>query len=167
MKLHTSLSVAQCQARLASSTDAVRLAISWSGYAGSKEILGKIRGTGFRLQKRRNYRNSFAPLFYGQFIGTDDGTTIEGEFRMHRFTRVFIVCWFSFIGLFDIAVLALISRGEPGALAGGTLLLLSSGVLAAFGVGLLKFGQRLAHGEQQVILSFLRSTFETADRSQN
>jgi hypothetical protein len=75
MTLRTRVSIEECKVRLAAGVDEERYAFSWSGYGGSKPILGKLRGTGFRLQKRRYYRNSFAPLFgaagvnFGRWLG--------------------------------------------------------------------------------------------------
>ena len=74
IKLHSLLSPAECQSRLAAAVDMQKLAFTRSGYAGSKEILAKIGGATFRLQKRRTYRNSFAPLFYGRLTAAEGGT---------------------------------------------------------------------------------------------
>ena len=90
IELHTHLSTAECQARLAAGVDIQKLAFTRSGYAGSREILAKISGATFRLQKRRTYRNSFAPFFYGKLIAAGSGTRIEGEFKMHPAARVFM-----------------------------------------------------------------------------
>ena len=143
--------------------DSERLTFSWSGYAGTSEVLGRIRGMSFRLQKRRYYRNSFAPFFYGQFASADGGTIITGEFKMHPFVRVFMAFWFSFLAVFVLAALLLPSRGQPEAAGGRAFMLLVAGVLAAFGVGLTKFGQWLGYGEQQAITAFLKKTLETND----
>jgi hypothetical protein len=47
---------------------------SWSGYKGDLPVLGTITGNSFRLQKRRYWRNDFAPYFYGQ-IAPEPGTS--------------------------------------------------------------------------------------------
>ena len=77
MTFHTRLPIEECKVRLAASIDEERLAFSWSGHAGSKPILGKIRDSTFRLQKRRFYKNSFAPYFYGRFVAAGRETQIE------------------------------------------------------------------------------------------
>jgi hypothetical protein len=84
---------------LASNIDPERLGFSWSGYAGDRPILGKLRDTKFRLQKRRYYRNSFAPFFFGRFVATGSGTRIEGGFRIHPLMRVFVIVWVSFTAI--------------------------------------------------------------------
>lgn len=139
------------------------MAFSFSGYAGSREILGKIHEMSFRLQKRRYYRNSFAPFFYGRFKPANDGTVIEGEFKMHPFVRSFMTFWFSFLAVFVVAALVLPSRGQPEATGGRILMLLAAGVFAAFGIGLVKFGQWLGLSERQTIANFLKKTLETYD----
>jgi len=143
--------------------DAERLAFSWSGYAGKKEILGRIREASFRLQKRRYYRNSFAPFFYGQFAPADSGTLITGEFRMHPFVRVFMAFWFSFLAVFVITALVLPSRGQQESAGGRAFILLIAGAFAVFGVGLMKFGQWLGNSKQNAIAAFLKKTLETDD----
>src|SRR5438034_1151738 len=94
MILRTRIPIDECKTRLASAVDAERLAFAASGYAGSKPMLGKFRDATFRLQKRRCYRNSFAPFFFGRFVVSAGGTVIEGDFRMHPFVRVFMIFWF-------------------------------------------------------------------------
>ena len=112
MTLHTRIPIEECEARLASSVDAERLGFSWSGYAGSRPILGKLRDSSFRLQKRRYYRNSFAPFFFGRFVASDDGTLIEGEFRMHPFVRVFMIVWFSLLAVPSVIMLISVFAGQ-------------------------------------------------------
>ena len=161
VKLQTHIPIDDCKSRLAASMDAERLAFSRSGYAGSKEILGKIRGTGFRLQKRRYYRNSFAPYFYGRLEAADGGTRIEGEFKMHPAARIFMTFWFSFLALFAAAALILPSQGQPEA--GRLPFLAVAAFMAAFGVGLIKFSRWLARGEKVAIMDFLKSKLEASD----
>ena len=80
--LQTSLSLDECHNRLARAVDVEKLSFSLSGYAGTKPVLGKIRGDSFRLQKRISYRNDCRPFFYGRFVPSEGGTLIEGKFRM-------------------------------------------------------------------------------------
>ena len=160
MMLRTRIPIHECKTRLASAVDAERLALSMSGYAGSKPILGKLRDATFRLQKRRYYRNSFAPFFFGRFVASAGGTFIEGNFRMHLFVRVFMMFWFSFLAVFAVMALVLPSGGQPEAPWGKAPLLLGAVAMAAFGVGLVKFGGWLGHGEERAIVDFLKSTLE-------
>ena len=159
--LHTRLSLAECQSRLAAAVDIQKLAFTRSGYAGSKDILAKINGATFRLQKRRTHRNSFASFYYGSLISAENGTRIEGKFRMHPAARAFMVFWFGFLALMAIAALLLPARGQPET-ARFSVLLVTAG-LAAFGVALAKFGGWLGRNEREALVDFLKRTFVASD----
>ena len=164
MTLRTRIPIEECKARLASSVDAERLGFSWSGYAGSRPILGRLRDTSFRLQKRRYYRNSFAPFFFGRFVASDGGTLIEGEFRMHPFVKVFMIVWFSFLGVFSVTIVLTVAFAKPADVQGSSVLgLMIPAGMAAFGVALVKFGRWLGRSEETAIVAFLTSTLETND----
>ena len=160
MTFDTRIAIDECKARLASSIDAERLGFSWSGYAGSKPILGQLHDSNFRLQKRRYYRNSFAPFFFGRFVTVEGGTRIEGEFRMHPLVKVFMSVWYGFLGLMFVVMLITVIAGradvQRGALAG---LVIPLG-MAAFGFALIKFSRWLGRNEETAIIAFLKSTFE-------
>ncbi len=158
--LRTEIPVAECRTRLASAVDVERLAFTLSGYAGSKPILGKFRENAFRLQKRRCYRNSFAPLFFGRLVASEGGTVVEGHFKMHAFARAFMVFWFVFLGAFALAALVLPSRGQPEAPWGRAMLLLGAVFMIGFGIGLKKFSAWLGHAEEEAIVEFLKRTLE-------
>ena len=160
MTLRTDIPIEECRARLTAAMDVEQLAFSLSGYTGSKPILGRLRDTTFRLQKRRSYGNSFAPFFFGHFVALEGGTLIEGHFKMHPFVRAFMVFWFLFLGLFAVAALVLPSRGQPEAPWGRAALLLGVVAMAAFGAGLKKLGAWLGQAEEGSILEFLKTTLE-------
>ena len=158
--LRTPLPIEECKARLASGVDVERLAFTWSGHAGSRPILGKFSENGFRLQKRRYYRNEFAPFFYGRFVRADRGTFIEGEFRMHPFARAFMIFWFSFLVLYFAVALVQYAMEPPGVRGGRGLLLVFPFGMMAFGIALVRFGRWLGRGEERAIVAFLKTTFE-------
>jgi hypothetical protein len=160
MTLRTQFPIDVCRTRLASAVDPERWAFTRSGYAGAKPILGKLLDTTFRLQVRRGYRNSFAPFFFGRFVASASGTIVEGDFRMHPFVKGFMFFWFSFLAVFAAIALVLPSRGQPEAPWGRAALLIGAAVMGAFGVGLVKFGGLLGHGEEEAIVAFLKSTLE-------
>jgi len=163
MTLRTRIPIEECKARLASNVDAERLGLSWSGYSGSRPILGKLRDNSFRLQKRRYYRNSFAPFFFGRFVASDGGTLIEGEFRMHPFVKVFMIVWFSFLGVFALIMLISAFARRADVQGSAVLGLMMPAGMAAFGVALVKFGKWLGRNEETAIIAFLKSTLETND----
>lgn len=126
--------------------------------------MGEFTGNEFRLQKRRYWRNDFAPHFYGRFLPEPGGTRIEGHFRLAEWVRIFMTFWILGVILFvaSISIPALIgvatgSRhfsddpdiwpalvGPPGML--------------VFGVLLPKFGRLMGRPEESFILEFLEHT---------
>jgi hypothetical protein len=161
MNLQTGLSVHDCKMRLLSSVDIERLSLSMSGYAGSKDMLGKIQGNKFRLQKRRNYRNSFAPFFYGQLTNDGVDTLIVGEFRIHPAAKAFMAAWFAFLLIFSLMAVILHPQGQFEA--GRVPLLAVSVGMMVFGVALVMFSRWLARGEQRAILDFLKVKLEARE----
>jgi hypothetical protein len=123
--------------------------------------LVKFKPRAFASRKRRCYRNSFAPFFYGNFTPSDASTIIEGDFRMHPFVKTFMIFWFCFLAVFSGAAFVLPSRGQPEAAGNRFLMLLVAVGMAAFGVGLVKFGRWLGVSEEQAMTAFLKKTFET------
>ncbi len=129
---------------------------------GSKDVLLKIKGQHIELEKRRNYRNDFAPVFYGQVEPWGSGTRIQGYFDVPLFARFFMPAWFSFAIVF--AAILLIST--LGKIIGGDLQLsgddliafLAAMALVLFGIWFPRFGKRLAEGEEEFVTDFLQST---------
>jgi hypothetical protein len=59
----------------------------------TKNIIGKVAADGVKLRRRLPfwYRNSFDPIFVGSFSNTARGATLEGRFRAHWFTWIFMI----------------------------------------------------------------------------
>lgn len=70
-----------------------RTLFSLSGYQGSLPVLGEVNGTTFRLQKRRYWRNDFAPNLYGKILAEAGGSRIEAHFDLSRWVRIFMRFW--------------------------------------------------------------------------
>ena len=68
--------------------------------------------------------------------------------------------WFSFLAVFAAITLALPSRGQPEAPWVRAGMLIGAAAMGAFGVGLVKLGRWLGHGEKESIVAFLKSTLE-------
>ncbi len=60
-----------------------------------KEYEGKVSQTGFRVNRKINYRNSFLPILYGKFIPTNYGTKVNIHMTMHPIVIVFCCVWCS------------------------------------------------------------------------
>ena len=162
IKLRTRLSAEECRARLASATDLGGLALSWNSPAEAPQFLGDFRGAAFRLHTGRYYTNSFAPFFYGHLSPSDNGTVIEGEFKMHPFARISTVFWFSFVAIFAAGGLIVPMGKQPGTSLGPGTLFLALGCFMVLGMALVIFGRWLGRGEQKTILDFLKTSLEAS-----
>jgi hypothetical protein len=79
---------------------------SLTGYKGDQPVLGVITGNSFRLQKRRHWRNDFAPHFYGQMVLEPGGTRIEGHFDLSEWVRGFMWVWLGMAAMIGIPIFA-------------------------------------------------------------
>jgi hypothetical protein len=84
ISLYTAKSISECQ-RMVKSV----------GYSAFGVVLASFDGYKFRLYVRRDYRNSFAPLFSGRLVPQTTGTRVEGRFGMHPFVKIFLAVWFA------------------------------------------------------------------------
>jgi hypothetical protein len=168
--LHTEFDPEACIRRLDDSIDPWhRTPLSFSGFAGSKPVIGWINGYEFRLRKRRYYRNDFAPQFYGNLKRNGRGTVVEGYFDMGRVTKVFMRIWLAIVILtgtptFLSTVRGLI-RGTSHATENPLVGLLVPPFMVLGGFLLPKFGLWLGRHEEKYILEFLHTRL-TATSSQ-
>jgi hypothetical protein len=82
--LFTGFDVPECLRRLSESLDEKRWR-PW-GYAGSKEMLGKVTGHSFSFRPRRYADNLLAPTFYGRLYSQGGRTRIDGYFERPSWT---------------------------------------------------------------------------------
>jgi len=71
-----------------------------------------------------------------------------------------MVLWFTGLAVFGVITLLLPSEGQPAAFLVRASMFLGVCVMAAFGLGFVKFGGGLASGEKTVIVDFLKRTLE-------
>jgi len=159
VRLETGLTVEQCKDRLARSIDPEKFGL-WTGYAGSRPIVGRIDDVSFRLQKRRYGSNPSAPFFSGQMVPFENGTRIEGSFQMHGFVKTSMTFYFWFLGISCVAML--ISNIAGRTVFQAPMLLVPVG-MAVWGAALVKFGQWLGRSEEKAIVEFLKHTCEASD----
>lgn len=159
ISLKTDLSPAECLRRLREATDAPKITLfSRSGYKGSRPVMAKFDGSKIKLWKRRYYRNSFAPFFFGSIVPDGQGARIEGHFAMDPLVKAFMVFWLGFVlfGCVSVLMATLLhpirARDWPG-------LLIPPGMFV-FGLALPKFGQWLARSEERSLREFLETTLE-------
>src|ERR1700686_3413487 len=105
--LHSSMSPAAVADALRRSIDEERRTLfSFSGYKGDQLVLGEVLGNKFRLQKRRYWRNDFAPYFYGEVQPEPGGTRIEGRFGLSEWVRIFMRFWLGAVVLIGGSIFA-------------------------------------------------------------
>jgi hypothetical protein len=92
--LHSTLTpVARADALHRSIDEERRTLFALSGYRGSCPVLGEVTESTFRVQKRRYWRNDFAPHLYGEFQPEAGGSRIEAHFDMSRWVKTFMRIW--------------------------------------------------------------------------
>jgi ABC-type Fe3+-siderophore transport system permease subunit len=96
-------------------------------------------------------------------VACHHGTLIEGEFRMHPSVKVFMIVWFSFLGVLFVKMLISVGATRSDLQSSSVRGLMTPVAMAAFGVALIKFGRYSGRSEETAIVSFLKSTFETND----
>jgi hypothetical protein len=139
-----------------------RTLFSFSGYKGSRPVLGEIGVDNFRVQKRRYWRNDFAPHFYGRLYQETGGTRIEGYFDSARWVKLFMRFWIGAVVLFGSPIfirslldVTTVSRNVIGDAWVGVIV---PPAMVAFGFLLPKFGRLLGRGEERLLLAFLENS---------
>jgi hypothetical protein len=157
LALRTDLGLEDCQRRLQEATDAAkRTVFSFSGYKGSRPVLSNLDGSKFKIWKRRYYRNSFAPFFFGTLSQENGGTRVEGRFDMDPFVKGFMIFWLAIVGFSGIAeVFSALSHGHSSDARTQVLLI---GGMFLFGLILPRFGQFIGKSEERFLRDFLEST---------
>ncbi len=140
LTLISPLSLDECARRIAQGIDSDNPFENW---LGSQHIIGRVRGTDVRLQVRRKYRNSFAPIFFGTLTSNNGQTIVQGFFRMSLPVLIFLGI---FIGSLLIGFLF---SGQ------GAILCMFAPLVAIVGAG---YG--LGKGEEDKIRNFLQATLE-------
>lgn len=151
----------ECESRLRASIDDERPTMfGFSGYRGSKQFLGKVDGKRFRvLQRIYRFRNSFQPVFTGQFQTQGAGTRVTGTFDLEVTSKI-AICLFNLFGLFILVPIILFSyKSQPLLLA---LFVCGYGALLVFSPRIYRSGGR---GQERNITDFLRETFVAKDDS--
>jgi hypothetical protein len=158
----SSLSADECRQRLRSNTDEQqRTLFSLSGYQGTRPVLSLIQGEQFQLQKRRYYRNDFAPNFYGTIRPWGNNARVEGYFGPPRWTMRFLWVWIGAAVLFTLPMGLIFLRRLPNDGSRAILLVLTLLVplmVIAFGLLLPRFGDWLGRNEKTFLLQFLETT---------
>jgi hypothetical protein len=159
--LQSTLSPEQCRERLRSNTDERRRTpFSLSGYKGKNPVISRIDGDTIQLQKRRYYRNDFAPNFYGTIRPWGNTARIEGYFGPPRWAVMFMRIWLGAAMLFTLPVAWVsLQRLVGGHFEWDVYMGLAFPFLfLAFGLLMPRFGDWLGRNEKTFMLEFMETT---------
>jgi hypothetical protein len=163
-KLHSALSPDALLEALRRTTDPDRRSyFSLSGYRGDRPLIRSEASVGsFRLQKRRYWRNDFAPFFYAQFKREPGGTLIEGFLNMAKWARYFMRIWLALAILIGapIFIRSFAEMASHRGMVNGDLWVgvLVPPSMVLWGFVLPQIGRLLSRGEQGFILDYLETT---------
>jgi hypothetical protein len=135
---------------------------SLSGYKGNLPLLGEVRESTFKVQKRKYYRNDFAGQFYARFAAEPGGTRIEGYFDYPRWARYFMRIWLAFAVLVGAPIFVGTLRdrvtGSHYMSGDNWVGLIVPPMLVLFGTALPKFGRLLGKSNERFILEHIQNT---------
>lgn len=159
--LHSDLTPESVAEVLRHSIDEERRAIfSLSGYQGDRPLLGEVGGGTFRVQRRRYYRNDFAPHFYARFGSEEGGTRIEGYFDARVWVKYFMRIWLCFAILIGAPIFIAssigVATGRQHVTDDTWVGLVVPPALMLFGVFLPKLGSLLGRADRQFMLEQLQ-----------
>lgn len=161
--LHSDHSTEVCLSKLVEQVDPEKRTIfSLSGYRGGKPVLGLISANEFRLHKRRNWHNDFAPVLYGNIIPDARGSRIEGYWGIPKWTHLFMRVWLILVTVLSAPIFL---ASIWGLITGHTVLqgseylaLLVPPGLVLFGFLLPKAAGVLSASEKPFLVAFLERT---------
>lgn len=120
-----------------------------------KPIVGRVRGSRFRLRQHRNFGNSGGPLLYGEVVADGAGSEIRGRFRTHPLARVFLLVWLA--GLAAFAVIGALQSPSPGSDIPRWVFPFAAVAFGGFAFLLVRFSWWLGKNERRAIWSFLEA----------
>jgi hypothetical protein len=143
--LTTPLSISECINRLNESTDKSLFTVF-----GNKPLSGKITGTKIKISKRINYQNGMQPLLVASFKEKNGETVLEGKFRMHLLSKMFLLFVIIFTLLMEILIYSSISELSAIML-----------ILLLFLIAIVIAGKYLARNHQKFIRQYISELFDT------
>jgi hypothetical protein len=151
--LQTRNTISECRARLDRSVGLNMLG----------PVLGNTSGDKFHVYVvRKDFRNSFAPHFYGKLKAAASGTIIKGKFGMNFFIRIFVSMWFvgvvSIGGSKAIVSLRALINGQPAE--NVYVGLFFPCALFLCGLLMVYWGKRLGTDDEAQIVTFLQRTLD-------
>ncbi len=162
----TSLTPAECEARLSSAIDAQGTAPFFlDGWRGTKPVIGHVTGSSLSLRKRIGYRNSFQSVLTATIRSDAGGTVISGQVGMNPLAQGGMLVWFGLLviigGAMFIGTLGSMLLGAEGGQGLGWAGILVPPLMMTFGIGLVCFGRDLAKDEAHFLEEFLIRTLDS------
>lgn len=162
----TSLSLDECKRRLEDVVDTRKVSCLLGSLASlvlrnAKPVLGRITNSKIRLEKRRWYKNDFAPIFYGTLVeDPQGGTRIEGHFEPRFGVSIHVFFWFIFGFVILVSIFTGIASG--GKMARGDLYYWGKFIfkLLIAGYVVLRSSRWVGDNEKSFIAEFLQRTLE-------
>ena len=161
--LHSSLAPAEAADALRRSIDPEsRALLSLSGFHGKQAVIGEVAQNTFRLQRRRQFRNDFAPQFYGTLsLAATGGTTVEGYFDVSPFVKTFMRIWIGFVAvigaLFLVAEISDHFAGTHFGTDDSWLGFIVFPVMLLWGFALPKIGGLFSGGDEDSLLEYVQT----------
>jgi len=111
-------------------------------------------------------RNSFNPVFKGNFRSTPSGSELIGTYRLSRFATLFLCVWFWGVAAASVIATAVIFMNQAldmfNSVAGIFLLgfIGFATLLGASGIGLIAFGKRIARASLSNMTKVIKRCIE-------
>jgi len=161
--LHSSLAPTALVDALRRSVDEERRTLfSLSGYRGSCSVLGEVRESTFRVQRRRYWRNDFAPHLYGRFQPETGGSRIEAHFDVSRWVKTFMKIWLTGAILLGAPIFVLSAldalTGSHHTTGDVRVGLIVPPALILWGFVLPRLGRMFGIGDERFLLEFVQQT---------
>jgi len=122
-------------------------------------LVGKVSEANVILRRYRPFwRNSDISIFRGKFVLRDGIAVLEGEYSMHKFTKIFTTIWLSGVTAFFLMFIidAFTTSHKEDIL----FFLCITAAMLVFGVILLRIGWVLGRGDIDYIESIIHKSIK-------
>lgn len=171
VRFHSPLSVEECKARLSKS-------IIRKGFGKLEPgLAGTITRNHFTIRKNWDSRNSWKVTFEGVLMGDEQGTQIEGEYRIFELTEVGVSCGLIFMTVYVTGMLIALTiqffqtwqfKGNPLPFCGTSLpFFIILPVFLFFTRAFQLAGRSGRESEEETLTKFMEKTLQARPISQN
>lgn len=173
VQLDTDFDAEEVRRRLVDGIDPEERALvfgyKFSGYRGTKPLIGSVEGQQFYLFRRQYWNSQLAPTFFGRFVAQDQGSKIEGYFDVRPQVKTLVQTG-TVLGAIVTTLPFLLSLADVfqgthymhGSLAFG---LLALPAFVLYGLFAPTLGMWLSKNDEKIILEFLHRSLSAANAS--